>query len=163
VRREPGLVVIIAYKFAKSGLWLVAAVAIVVASRLGLSQNLLRVAQSMRHHSGAWSLRLADLLASAASRRGLSTLVTVLVADGTLTLVEGWALLRGKRWGPWLVVAATGALLPFEVVAIARAPHLSRVILLLVNAAIVAYLVRKAQRDRRDQPSATRPVEGHRA
>ena len=44
------------------------------------------------------------------------------------------------------VAAATGALLPFEVVALARHPHAVRAVLLLVNAAIVLYLARVASR-----------------
>ena len=120
VRRERGLVLIITYKLVKGGLWLVFAAVILVLMRMGLGDDLLGWAAHLRHHSNAWSLALADLLVHAATRRGLWTLVVALLADGTLTLVEGWALLRGHWWGPWLVVVATGSLLPFEVVALMR-------------------------------------------
>jgi uncharacterized membrane protein (DUF2068 family) len=149
VRRERGLVIIIAYKLIKGSLWLVFAVTLLILMRVGISQEMLDVAVHLRHHSGAWSLALADLLVRAATRRGLWTLFVALIADGTLTLVEGWALLRGHWWGPWLVVVATGSLLPFEVVALARHPHLSRLALLVVNVLIVWYLARKALREHR--------------
>ena len=51
-----------------------------------------------------------------------------------MSLVEGWALWHGHWWGPWLVVAATGSLLPFEVVAVVRQLHAVRVVLFFVNA-----------------------------
>jgi uncharacterized membrane protein (DUF2068 family) len=148
VRRERGLVVIIAYKFVKGGLWLVFAAVILVLMRMGLGERLLGFADHLRHHSRAWSLELADLVVRAASRRGLVTVVVALVADGIVSLLEGWALFHGHWWGPWLVVIATGSLLPFEVVAIARKAHAIRIILFFVNVAIVVYLARKALRDR---------------
>ncbi len=151
MRRERGLVLIIAYKLVKGGVWLALAVVVVVMMRMGLEGHLDAVAEQLRHHSRAWSVELADLLVRAATRRGLWTLVVALVGDGVLTLIEGWALLRGHWWGPWLVVVATGSLLPFEVVALVHRMHLSRAILLVVNLAIVVYLARKALREHRQR------------
>jgi uncharacterized membrane protein (DUF2068 family) len=147
-RRERGVVVIIAYKFIKGGLWLVFAAVILSLMRVGLGDRLLWFADHLRHHSRAWSLELAELVVRAASRRGLMTVVVALFADGALSLLEGWALFHGHWWGPWLVVVATGSLLPFEIVAIARKAHAIRVILFFVNLVIVVYLARKALRDR---------------
>jgi uncharacterized membrane protein (DUF2068 family) len=151
VRRERALSLIIAYKLTKGGLWLVFAITIALSMRLGLEGRLLWFADQLRHHSQAWSLDLARLLVRVASRRGLWIVTLALVADGTLTLIEGWALLRARWWGPWLVVVATGSLLPFEVAALARGLHPSRVALLAVNLAIVLYLTRKALRERRER------------
>jgi uncharacterized membrane protein (DUF2068 family) len=151
VRRERGLVIIIAYKLVKGGLWLVFAVVTVVLMRMGLGDRLLNVAEHLRHHSRAWSLYVADLVVRAASRRGLWAIVVALLADGILSLVEGWALLHGHWWGPWLVVVATGGLLPFELVAIARRAHPVRVLLFLVNLVIVVYLARHALHEHRER------------
>jgi uncharacterized membrane protein (DUF2068 family) len=153
VRRERGLVVIIAYKLLKGGLWLLFAPAIVVLMRMGLGDRLLGFAEHLRHHSRAWSLELADVVVRAASRHGLWTIVVALAADGIVSLVEGWALLHGHWWGPWLVVVATGSLLPFEVVAIVRKAHAIRIVLFFVNVAIVVYLARKALRERAERAS----------
>jgi uncharacterized membrane protein (DUF2068 family) len=147
-RRERGLVLIIAYKLVKGGLWLVFAAVILVLMQMGLGDHMLGFAEHLRHHSRAWSLELADLVVRAASRRGLAAIVVALLADGSVSLLEGWALWHGHWWGPWLVVVATGSLLPFEVVAIVRKPHPIRIVLLVVNLAIVVYLVRKALRER---------------
>jgi uncharacterized membrane protein (DUF2068 family) len=149
VHREPGLVLIIAYKLAKGGLWLVFAAVLVATMRMGLGDRMLGVAAHLRHHSGAWSIQLAELVVRAATRRGLWIITVALTLDGLLSLVEGWALVRGHWWGPWLVVAATGSLLPFEVVAFVRHPHAVRGAVFVANVAIVAYLARKALRERR--------------
>jgi uncharacterized membrane protein (DUF2068 family) len=153
VRRERGLTIIIGYKLIKGSLWLVLAVVLLVLMQLGIGDDILGMAGHLRHHSGAWSLELADLLVRASTQRGLWTLLVALVADGILTLVEAWALIRGHWWGPWLVVVATGSLLPFEVVALASHPHVSRALLLVVNLLIVAYLGRKALREHRERVS----------
>jgi uncharacterized membrane protein (DUF2068 family) len=149
VRRERALSFIIAYKLVKGGLWFIFAAVIALSMRLGVEHRLLWFADQLRHHSQAWSLELAQLIMRLASRRGLWTVTLALIGDGAITLVEGWALLRGRWWGPWLVVVATGSLLPFELVALARRPHVSRAALLVINVAIVVYLARKALRDRR--------------
>lgn len=149
MHRDRGVALIIAYKLGKGALWLVFAAVLLVTMRLGLGDRMLGFAAHLRHHSGAWSLRLADLVVRAASRRGLWLIIVALVADGALSLLEGWALVHGHWWGPWLVVVATGSLLPFEVLAILRHPHAVRAAVLLANAAIVAYLTRKALHERR--------------
>jgi uncharacterized membrane protein (DUF2068 family) len=153
VRRERGLVLIIGYKLVKGGLWLLFAGILLVLMQMGIGEEILGWAEHLRHHSRAWSLELGDLLVKASTRRGLWTLFVALVADGLFTLVEAWALLRGHWWGPWLVVVATGSLLPFEVVAFVRQVHASRVILFALNALIVWYLGAKALREHRERAS----------
>jgi uncharacterized membrane protein (DUF2068 family) len=154
VRRERVLVLIIAYKFAKGGLWLVLALAILVAMRMGLGDRMRGLAEHLQHHAHAWSLRLAEVVTRAATRRGLLTVTVALVADGIFSLIEGWALLHGRWWGPWLVVVATSSFLPLEIAALVRHPHAVRFALFAVNVAIVAYLARKALADRRDSANA---------
>lgn len=149
MRRERALVLIIIYKFVKGGLWFALALVIAVAMQMGLGDRLLGLADHLQHHAHAWSLELARLLTRAASRRGLVTVAVALVADGISSFIEGWALLHGRWWGPWLVVVATGSLLPFEITALARHPHVVRFALLAVNLAIVVYLARKALAERR--------------
>ena len=58
-----------------------------------------------------------------------------------MSSVEGWALSRGYTWGEWLVVVTTAGLVPFEIGALIRHLRVGRVILLVLNVAIVAYLI----------------------
>src|SRR5580658_2222510 len=122
-RREGGLVLIIGYKLVKGALWLAFAVVLLVLMRFGLDARVLGLADHLRHHAGAWSVELGKLVAHAASRRGLFVIVVALIADGAASLVEGWALVHGRWWGPWLVVVTTASLLPFEVLAFVKHPH----------------------------------------
>jgi uncharacterized membrane protein (DUF2068 family) len=158
VRRERGLVVIIAYKLVKGALWLVIAVVLSVLIQMGLGGELLTFAEHLRHHAHAWSLDLAALVVRAANRRALWTIVVALVADGAFSLVEGWALLYGRWWGAWLVVVGTGSLVPFEVLALARHPHAVRAALLGVNVAILVYLARKAMRELQERAAKRTPL-----
>jgi len=56
-------------------------------------------------------------------------------------LVEGIGLWRGKRWAEYLTIGVTTSLLPFEVGAVYHKFTLVRVLTLVVNVAVVAYLV----------------------
>jgi uncharacterized membrane protein (DUF2068 family) len=154
-RRDRGVVLIIVYKAVKGALWFVLATVIAVLVHANLADHVAGMAEVLRLHARPWSLELAKLLLHASTRHALWTLVTALYADGTLTLVEGWALYHGRWWGPWLVVVATGALLPYEVFSLIRHPRAVRLVLLLVNATIVVYLARVASQHAR---GLTRPA-----
>lgn len=53
---------------------------------------------------------------------------------------EGVALYLRKRWARWLTIVATSSLIPIEVYEISREVHPLRVVLLIVNVAVVIYL-----------------------
>jgi uncharacterized membrane protein (DUF2068 family) len=69
--------------------------------------------------------------------------------DAVLLTVEGWALLRGWKWGVWLVVIASGALIPWELYALIAHPGLLRAGVLLGNLLIVGWLLVHALRKHR--------------
>jgi uncharacterized membrane protein (DUF2068 family) len=71
-----------------------------------------------------------------------------------LHTIEGIGLILGYHWAEYLVIVATGSLIPFELYEIARKPSLVRVGIFVLNVAIVIYLVITLWRDRRDQRSA---------
>jgi uncharacterized membrane protein (DUF2068 family) len=58
-----------------------------------------------------------------------------------LFLVEGTGLWLQRRWGEWTTVVITGLLIPLEVYEIARHPGATKILLLIVNIAVVGYLV----------------------
>ena len=53
-----------------------------------------------------------------------------------------------KRWAEWFSVIITSSLLPFEVYEIHRHPTFLKFLALLVNLAIVAYLLYRIRSDR---------------
>ena len=58
---------------------------------------------------------------------------------------EGVGLYLRKRWARWFTIGATSSLIPIELYEIARQVHPLRVIVLVLNVAIVIYLVRRKE------------------
>jgi uncharacterized membrane protein (DUF2068 family) len=67
-------------------------------------------------------------------------------------LTEGVGLALRKRWAEYLTIVSTASLLPLEVYEIAKRPDAARIVVLLANIAIVAYLVIEVRRTRHAQP-----------
>ena len=75
-----------------------------------------------------------------------------------LFLCEGTGLALQKRWAEYMTIISTGSLLPIEVYEIFVRPSWARVLILLVNIAIVVYLIRELKRPhaRTEKPSRKR-------
>ena len=58
-----------------------------------------------------------------------------------LFLVEGTGLWLERRWGEWATVVISGMLIPVEMYELVRHPTILRVLLLVVNVVVVAYLI----------------------
>jgi len=148
-RGEPelGLRLIIVYKLAKAGGELLLAALLAPMLVAGAEDPVRDLAVALSGHvTGAWSLRLTELLAHAAAPRTVELTILALLLDGGLTLCEGWALYRRFIWAPWLVVISTGSLLPFEVFELARRPRAGRLLIFLANLSVVCYLAARAAR-----------------
>jgi uncharacterized membrane protein (DUF2068 family) len=63
-------------------------------------------------------------------------------------IVEGVGLIARRRWAEWFTVLVTGSFVPLEIYEIARHPGAVRIGALVVNLAIVAYLVVRLRRRR---------------
>lgn len=143
-RRDPGIRLITAYKLLKGGLALALSVTLLALLATHATPPLRAVLASVPHHfAGAWSVSFAKLLLSATQPPHLFIVSVALGADGVVTLLEGWALHHGHWWGPWLVILTTSSLLPFEVILLVHKVHAMRVVVLIVNIAIVLYLARR--------------------
>jgi uncharacterized membrane protein (DUF2068 family) len=157
--RDVGLRLVITYKLIKGAVQLLLAAVLFVGIERGVASDWLHaLALLARHHlASAASVRLAELLVAVSTPHRLGLSVLALGCDGALTTLEGVALQRGHWWGPWLVVAATGSLLPYELFELVRHPRVGRALLVLVNAAVVAYLGWRALREHRARARVTRP------
>jgi len=80
-------------------------------------------------------------LVSGLSPRRLQALAIGAFAVALLFLTEGVGLWMGKRWAVYLTVVATTLFVPFEIVQLARHVTLTRSAALLINLAVVAFLV----------------------
>jgi uncharacterized membrane protein (DUF2068 family) len=73
--------------------------------------------------------------------RQLRVISAVTLFYSTVLFTEGVGLFMGLRWAEFLTIIATGSFLPFELFEVMAHFSAGRVILLLVNIAVVAYLV----------------------
>ena len=64
----------------------------------------------------------------------------------TLYFTEGIGLLLAKRWAEWMAVITTGGFLPLEVYEVFHHPRPVRIVVLVVNVAIVIYLIWELRR-----------------
>jgi uncharacterized membrane protein (DUF2068 family) len=144
-----GVRAIIAYKAIKAAAQLCVALLLGVLLPFGLPGALQALAASLHQHAThAWASSLTALLERSSTPHGILLACLALGLDGSVTALEAWVLRAGHWWGRWLVVVATGVLLPFEVYELVKAPHASRALLLAANLVIVAYLARRAARER---------------
>jgi uncharacterized membrane protein (DUF2068 family) len=63
-------------------------------------------------------------------------------------LTEGTGLLLRKRWAEYFTIISTGALIPLEVYELAKHVTPIKILVLIVNVAIVVYLVMSVRRNR---------------
>jgi uncharacterized membrane protein (DUF2068 family) len=152
-----GTRLIVAYKLGKAALQLVLGVVLVSLSRT-VTHELHVIVHALREHAvDAWSVALANRLVGFATRRHVVLVGVAALLDAAVSFVEGWALERNHWWGPWLVVVATGSLLPFEILALAHHFTLGHAIVLALNVTIVAYLVRQKTKPHRSQSRTAGP------
>jgi len=74
------------------------------------------------------------------SRRELGLIVTTTFFYSALLLTEGTGLLLQKVWAEYLTLIITASFIPIEVYELMKRVTVSRVVLLVVNTLIVAYL-----------------------
>ena len=68
------------------------------------------------------------------------------IGYAALEITEGVGLFYRKRWAEWLTVVATSLLVPIEVYELVRHPSWLKAGGIVVNIAIVAYLIRVVRR-----------------
>jgi uncharacterized membrane protein (DUF2068 family) len=70
-------------------------------------------------------------------------------AYAAMLVTQGVGLLRGKAWAEWLTVLVTASFVPLEVWEISQGATVFKVALLVVNTAIVVYLVQHLRKKAR--------------
>src|ERR1700751_1970532 len=72
-----------------------------------------------------------------------------------LFLVEGTGLWLQRRWGEWATVVITGLLIPLELYEVFRHPNILKILVLVVNMAVVGYMIYHIRRSEK-RPSEQR-------
>lgn len=146
--RAGGVRAIVFYKVGKAIAQVLLACVILALVFTGYVERAHELAAALRDHLvHHWSIKLAEMMMRSLTKTRLWWIVAALVGDSVLSGIEGWALARGYTWGAWLVVAATSLLLPVEVIELSYRTTGGRVVLFVVNLAIVLYLLKQAMKE----------------
>jgi uncharacterized membrane protein (DUF2068 family) len=157
LKRAIALEAIIDYKLLKAAAEAAIGVLLLVFLLRGAEAGAATLAQLvMDHTSRAWALKAATAIVVTGTTAHLKIATLGAFADAALSAVEGLALRAGRWWAPYLVAIATGSLIPWEALEAVRHPGGLRIAILLINAAVVVYLLRTVVRQRRPPP-ATAP------
>ena len=150
MKRAIGLEAIIDYKLIKAAAEAAIGIVLLIFLLRGAEAGAATLAQIVIDHaSRAWALQAATAIVLTGTTAHLKLATAGAFGDAVLSAVEGLALRAGRWWAPWLVVIATGALLPWEFVGAMRKPGWLRIGILVINVAVVAYLLRTVAREHR--------------
>lgn len=139
-RKRFGFKLIISYKFCKAALMFGVALWLTIAP--GAAYRTLELVARELAEGGAAFARAGHWI-----REHLSNSIVIRGAilawlDSLSSALEGFLLLSGKTWAEWVVIVGLGCLLPFEVLSLEHRPGWGKVLVLLANVLIVAYLAR---------------------
>ena len=70
--------------------------------------------------------------------------------DSALLLTEGTGLFLGKPWAQFFTIIATSSFVPLEVYELTKRVSSAKLVVLLLNLVVVAYLVIELGRNRRN-------------
>ena len=139
--RTLGIKLIIAYKFVKAPLML--ALALWLAFDAEAAYRVGQRFAAELYEGGTLLFRLGRWIHQHLTTRTLHEGAVIAGLDGVTTALEGTLLWLGKAWGEWLVILGLALLLPFEANTLIHHPNAGKAAALLINAAIVGYLIRR--------------------
>ncbi len=140
-KHNKSLLVIAIFKFVKGCLLLALAIGLLRLLHHDVAKTLTRIANALRVDPN--NRYLIDLLARAKliSDKNIGVASGLTFAYSGLFFVEGLGLYFEKVWAEFLTVIVTSMFIPLEVFEIARHPNFWKIATLVINLAIVAYLV----------------------
>jgi uncharacterized membrane protein (DUF2068 family) len=94
--------------------------------------------------------RLIDKVASI-DRKQLELAEVGTFVYAAVFFTEGIGLLLRRRWAEYLTIIVTASFIPFELYLMVRRFSIEKAITLVVNIAVVIYLVVKVRRDRKEK------------
>jgi uncharacterized membrane protein (DUF2068 family) len=144
-RRSGVLRWIIAFKATKAIALTILGVALLTTRRADPVDLVIRLALAVHLPLTSRLLGRAIAVLSTLTISKQTTLALTAFAYATLMGSEGVALYLRKPWARWFTIIATSSLIPIEVYEIGRKPDLTRIVVLVTNAAVVVCLWRRRE------------------
>ena len=147
-KHPPGLMLIAVFKFLKASALLLVGLGALHFLHRDLAATISRWVDLLRidphNHYLLWLMEKATKVDETRLRE--FSVGTFFYA--ALFFTEGAGLALRKRWAEYLTIISTSSLLPLEVYELVNRPTIARLVFLLVNLAVVAYLVFELRRTR---------------
>lgn len=156
-RREQSssaLVAIGVFKLLKAALLFAIALGIHHQLHRDLQESVLHWARAVRVDPQNRFVHALISRVSGVSPRRLEEISLGTLIYGSLFAVEGTGLLLRKRWAEYLTIVSTALLLPVEVFEVVHRFRWPKLIVLVLNVAIVAYLIWQLRWSRSVRPPA---------
>lgn len=146
VRHDRGLLLIGLFKLGKSIFFFFLGVGALHLLHKDLSDEILRLAAALRFDpEGRLVSAMLDKVDLIDTHRLRQISIATFAYSG-VALTEGWGLMREKVWAEYLTTILTISFLPWEMYELIRRPDWFRLGLLLINLAVLGYLVWLLQR-----------------
>jgi uncharacterized membrane protein (DUF2068 family) len=139
--------VIAVFKFLKCSLVLVTGLGLLRFYDPAFQAALYRLIGGLPYAFEQHLLRQALAFLAGMSPRRMQIITVATFAYAGLFLVEGVGLWLGLHWAEVLTVAATSSLIPLEIYELAKHPSLNKVLVIVINVLILAYLVWRLRRE----------------
>jgi uncharacterized membrane protein (DUF2068 family) len=136
---------IVAFKAVKTILLATLGAALLFAVHRDPVELVLKIARAIQLPLTSRLVAHALTLALRATPRREETLAIAAFGYAVLMGTEGVGLYLRRPWARWFTIAATGSLIPIEIYEIAREPRLLRILILVLNIAVVAYLWKRKE------------------
>jgi uncharacterized membrane protein (DUF2068 family) len=137
-----GLIRLVAvFKLVKAATLLVTGIGILKLMHMDLAAELDHWIEMLGLDPGSHFVNQAFEKITSLSPHRIKELGLVSFVYAALFLTEGIGLWLLKRWAEWFTVIITSSLLPLEVYEIWRHPSALKIVVLMINLAIVAYLI----------------------
>jgi len=146
---QRGLLLIGLFKLTKALLSIALGVGALKLLHHDLGTVILHIADALRIDPESHLIGLLMIKADVINPRDLRHFSMITFAYAVVCLVEGTGLMLEKRWAEYFTVTLTALALPLECFELIKEFTILRITLLLVNLAVLAYLIWLLRRQRR--------------
>jgi uncharacterized membrane protein (DUF2068 family) len=156
MQRQRGLRAVAVYEAAKGILVLAVGLGLLGLIHRDLQQTAEHIVKHLHLNPSAHFPRVFLAVASKLDDARLWVLAGGAAAYSALRLIEAVGLWKGRRWAEWLGALSGGIYVPVEIYEAAQKATATRLGLLVLNLAMVAYLLWDLWQQRRSRPTVAR-------